>query len=263
MKHRHVLLTVVIAFSMLVAACASGPPNPGFRVNVAEVDLDEFGFPDFFPQYNITVTGNIVPGSDASNATGQVRSFFGNSRSSAWVDVDGGRAPAAWTFGETGGACSGQHYTDTIAVPGENYHLYCYILGPFFTFSPNPIDKTYPPDTVTIYGSGISADGGMPTVEYYNFSGTLVASAYATQVAADGSWLSGPTPDLSSAGSGRYILVVRNPDGGVAGSGLVDVYEEYSPPPACNPSEGQVDNCISMIGCLWNDDSCSCNCSNP
>src|SRR5438552_8021252 len=84
----------------------------------------------------------------------------------------------------------------------------------------------------------------------------------APQVAADGSWLSGPTPDLSSAGSGRYILVVRNPDGVVAGSGLVDVYEEYSPPRACNPSEGQVDNCISMIGCYWDVDSCSCKCRN-
>lgn len=86
-----------------------------------------------------------------------------------------------------------------------------------------------------ISGSGISSANGMPSVEYWNPSGQFGASTQATEVAPDGTWLSGATPDLSQVYSGTYLLRVKNATGEYAGSGFVDVYRYQEPPPPPNP----------------------------
>jgi hypothetical protein len=75
----------------------------------------------------------------------------------------------------------------------------------------------------------------MPTVEYYDLNGTLVAQNTASQVASDGTALTAPTPNLSQFGSGAYIASVRNPDGNITGNGVVVIFDYVEPPPDTPP----------------------------
>lgn len=80
----------------------------------------------------------------------------------------------------------------------------------FLTATPSGADLNAPPSSVTINGQAMDATYGMPRVDYYDEDGYLVGSVTATQVAADGSWLAAPVPDLSSAWSGTYQVKVTN-----------------------------------------------------
>jgi hypothetical protein len=64
----------------------------------------------------------------------------------------------------------------------------------------------------------------MPTVEYYDPNGNLIRVENATTCAQDGSWISGPAPDLTYCVSGQYTLIVRNANGDAVGSGAVEVF---------------------------------------
>jgi hypothetical protein len=79
-----------------------------------------------------------------------------------------------------------------------------------FTASPSSIDLAAPPATVTLSGVGIDATYGMPLIQYYDSTGSLVASALANTVASDGTWLQGNTPDLSNAYNGETNVEVSN-----------------------------------------------------
>jgi hypothetical protein len=79
----------------------------------------------------------------------------------------------------------------------------------------------------------------MPTVEYYDGNGILVAQVTAFEVAPDGTQLGAPGPDLSLMTSGsNYILIVRNPDGTVAGDSSIYVFDSNIPPPNPDPGPG-------------------------
>ncbi len=79
----------------------------------------------------------------------------------------------------------------------------------------------------------------MPTVEYYDGNGILVAQVTAFEVAPDGTQLSAPGPDLSLMTSGsNYILIVRNHDGSVVGDSLIYVFDSNIPPPNPDPGPG-------------------------
>jgi hypothetical protein len=61
-----------------------------------------------------------------------------------------------------------------------------------FVFIPRPIyTDGSSGTTATIRGSGFSPQYGMPLVQYYDPSGTLVSQANVTSVAPDGTWASG------------------------------------------------------------------------
>lgn len=96
--------------------------------------------------------------------------------------------------------------------------------------------------------------GGMPTVEYYDPNGNLAQQTQATECAADGSWISGPTPDLSECATGAYTLIVRNAEGEAVGSAVVTVFN-FLPP--CNSDPEAVSNC-EAINYFWNYDNCTC-----
>lgn len=85
-----------------------------------------------------------------------------------------------------------------------------------FSVSPDPINLQAPPGTLTIYGYGISAAYGMPTIECLDPYGRRVSTTMATSVAGDGSWVQINLPDLSHAYTGQFqVLVVnRTWDGG-------------------------------------------------
>jgi hypothetical protein len=245
MKQNKILFLIVILVAAL-PACTSGPPKPGFRVTTTITRFNAFLFPVTIEYPNAGVFGNLVGRLPSIGpATGNVEAFIGNTGSNSYYDVNGGVAPAAWNMGISLGSqfCGGQSELVAILSPGEDFGLNCNLI-PIFFFAVNPstIDANSPPASVTISGSGISSDGGMPTIEYYNSYGTLVAQQTAYQVAEDGTWLTASTPDLSSVSSGRYLLTIRNPDGAVAGNAFVDVFRYSEPPPdpdpgACGPDQ--------------------------
>src|SRR5215212_6975703 len=75
--------------------------------------------------------------------------------------------------------------------------------------SPSSIDLENPPATVTITGQSFDTTYGMPRVEYFDGSGYLVGSTYASSVSG-GTSLDCYVPDLSSAYSGTYQIRVTN-----------------------------------------------------
>jgi len=108
-------------------------------------------------------------------------------------------------------------------------------LRQLFFASPFSINLQSPPASGSISGSGISAAYGMPIIEYRDYGDAIIGQTTATEVAADGSWLSGPVPDLSAAYTGTYLLWVsnRNADGSHSVIGVAEVQasgRDYPPP---------------------------------
>lgn len=239
MKKNQILCLMVI-FVAVMAACIPSPPKPGFRISTTITRLNFFFFPETVAYTNVGVFGNFVGGLPSFGpVTGNLGAFIGNTGSGAYYDVNGGIAPAAWVLGFSSGSpfCGGQTDLTTIIKAGEDRRFDCLLIpfGGFFTVTPSTIDVDSPPPLVTINGSGISSAGGMPTVEYYNSYGTLLAQQAASQVAEDGTWLTASTPDMSSINGGRYLVTIRNADGGVAGNAFVDVFRYTEPPPDPDP----------------------------
>jgi hypothetical protein len=115
---------------------------------------------------------------------------------------------------------------DTFNVPGNGcvtYSSRCRpcseitVMGrrrsPFFGLfgvSPDTINLQAPPGTLTIYGFGINASYGLPTVECLDPYGRRVSATVATAVAGDGSWVQINLPDLSYGYTGQFQVVVVN-----------------------------------------------------
>lgn len=78
------------------------------------------------------------------------------------------------------------------------------------TASPSSIYLPSPPSTATITGQSFDTTYGMPRVEYFDSSGYLVGSVYATSVSGGGTSLDASVPDLSYAYSGSYMIRVTN-----------------------------------------------------
>lgn len=76
--------------------------------------------------------------------------------------------------------------------------------------SPSSIYLPSPPSTATITGQSFDTTYGMPRVEYFDSSGYLVGSVYATSVSGGGTSLDASVPDLSYAYSGSYMIRVTN-----------------------------------------------------
>jgi hypothetical protein len=241
MTRRYLLLIAALFFVGIGTACQSGPPNPGFRISMYRTTVDIFtGLPTTFPHQNILLSG--AWDRDIGNHTGSLTVFLGRSSGSVgYVNVEGGRAPAVWELTEDNGPCAAQTVAEEIS-PGENEDIYCTELPSFFVFNASPsfIDKTEPPTSITINGTGISTAGGMPTVEYWDSYGNMIGQQQATSVASDGSWLTGPVPNLTNSGTGRFAVRVKNPDGVLAGIAYIDVWYPYvyePPPPPSDCSE--------------------------
>lgn len=237
MKKKCLLFT----FSLLLVVGGFGcnnPPNPGFRVSTRLEFIDPItGLPTNVAHQNINVSGEVIERSP--DATGRFNDFSGNSGSNAYIDADDRVAPAIWLLFETSGQCAGDPPVEEVINPGEDESIFCSSIPPgffYFTVDPSYIDADNPPANVTIHGTGMNATGGMPSVEYWNSAGQFVASAQATEVAPDGTWLRGSTPNLSQVHSGRYLLRVRNATGEYVGSGIVDVYKFQEPPPPPDPN---------------------------
>jgi hypothetical protein len=108
------------------------------------------------------------------------------------------------TFSKTSPRGTTYPYCSSILViHGNNF-------GFGLTASPSTADLNALPSSFTISGQGMDGTYGMPMVEYFDSDGYLLGSTLATAVAGDGSWLTTPTPDLSSAYSGTFQIKVTN-----------------------------------------------------
>lgn len=193
--------------------------------------------------------------SDNGNAVGNTRSFNFTCIGDP-CRVNDGRVPARWRI------IAGIQQAQCVAylepferdvTANSTQRSRCVIFGIVIPFnaSPSSIDLQAPPPTVEMTGSGLSTAYGMPRIEYIDsYSGTLIGSATATAVNADGTWLQANTPDLSSVYSGTYSVLVSNikADGSLeyVGTATVDCYgrdHEYEPPPdPCQPQTYNPDN---------------------
>jgi hypothetical protein len=223
------LLTIcMVGFS----ACIPGPPNPGFRVKTTRTTIVSGSpLPQTISAPGIGVTGSVLSVQCCVQISGTVGAFNGVTNGNAYYDVNGGKTPATWRFSEHSGPCGGQSVDGFILFGGSTQPLDCRDIPiTFFNFLPSMIQRDYPPSTITIDGTGINSQGGMPTVEYYDLNGTLVAQNTASGVASGGNSLTAPSPNLSAFGSGAYIALVRNADGNSPGNGVVVIFDYYEPP---------------------------------
>src|SRR5215213_1724884 len=193
MKKHTTLLSLTI---LLVgfSACIPSPPNTGFRVSTTRTTITAGSpMPTTVDAPNIFVDGNVVSVPCCVQILGTIGAFSGTTNSDAYYDVSGGKTPARWRLGEGNGPCGGQSVTVDILNAGSTVNLNCRDLpSTFFSFLPSVIKRDMPPESITIEGTGISSAGGMPTIEYYDLNGSLVAQNTAFEVASDGSALIAP-----------------------------------------------------------------------
>jgi hypothetical protein len=102
----------------------------------------------------------------------------------------------------------------TYPLRGQSCATIAVINGNNFGFAlsaaPDGADLNAPPSSVAITGpGGIDGTYGMPMVEYFDSNGYYVGSVYATATSGS-TWLTAPTPDLSSVYSGTYQVRVTN-----------------------------------------------------
>lgn len=103
-----------------------------------------------------------------------------------------------------------------MAYPSRGYQCYQITAIEGFNFfrslaaAPSSINLEAPPVAGDITGQDMSGANGMPRVDYFDSDGYLIGSVAATSVAANGTSLNAPTPDLSSVYSGNYEIVVTN-----------------------------------------------------
>lgn len=165
-----------------------------------------------------TVSGLFVK--DGVGAQGSPNEFTVTTDSvAALAAIENGRVPATWKLGWVASLsfpnCDGVTATGTPAVVGGTEEFSCfytYVVGfsPGFQFSPNPLNIADPPPTSQIVGSGFFSTYGMPIIQYYSLSGTLISQATATSITNNGTVMSAPTPDVSNVPEGGYAGVVSN-----------------------------------------------------
>jgi len=234
MKTKNYLLLIVALASVFAGAgCRRDNPipDPGYRITSYFQVIDGWGFPvSTRKDPDKLFEADLV--SSQPGAPGSVGFWTRRTNLLAEVDILDGIAPGDWFIASLDGVCQGTGF-QTFIQRGQNKNISCRVPEhPFFFFaSPDYIDVDYPPASVTINGSGIDSSAGMPTVEYWDQYGYLVAQQQASQVAADGTWISGPTPDLSQVYSGNYLLRIRSATGAVLGDAAVQIFKFEPPPP--------------------------------
>lgn len=234
---RLILLLLIGALVVMVSSCSLGVPNPGFTI--VTVRRNALGIES--PLRNILVNGRLVAASD--NASGTRTTYSESSGVSGQIPVDNGRAPGLWANTEENGPCAGQ--TDYCDIHrGEVNYLICERQGFGFHFDPSSINADAPPATFSITGSGMNAVYDMPTVQFRNYTGTLVAKIRATSLT-EGR-ITANTTALRSLSSGTYTAQVWNATasgaGKLVGTATMRVYRPQPPPNPCDAQHIQTDD---------------------
>lgn len=220
-------------------------PQGGFKIRayVEEIIFDplpgeQFGDRIVVRDRNRTVTASWQ--TDRSGAAGNNRGPI-NQQTDQFgdINVNDGRSPATWRFGESDGACAGQFVVLDVERNKER-SLTCFIIGlRAFNSFPFVVNTAFTPQMITVTGDGMSAAYGMPVIRYFDLDGNLIAHTFAEEVAWDGTWLTASTTDLSGVASGNYSVMIsnKNADGTWASVGAtsIEVFHYTEPPPDPEP----------------------------
>jgi len=152
----------------------------------------------------------------ADNATGKFDTFDVTAGSYGRADVNNNIAPAFYHVEARANwlECTGLSTGASIDRGVFNY-LTCIIKDGTGSFGgptiPNSIDTTSSPTQITAYGEGIDSQYGMPTFQFFNQFGTLIAQSPATAVdQQDHLWASTTTNNLVGLPTGPYGVKVLN-----------------------------------------------------
>lgn len=248
MKITQCLLILALLVVSLGADCGPAPPLVGFHIATYETRLASNGRPFSFLISGVDVDAyHVLDRPDLGVVQGSLTSLGYTSHGTDFYPQ--GRAAANWHFTLGNGPCGGQSITFPVRQR-ETQPIACdetgaYLRAPFYA-DPSAINLELPPAVVSVTGGGIDATFGMPAVDFYDDNGTLVAREYAYEVSSDGTLLKVHTPDLSSAESGSFVLIVSNvgADGNLSAIGTLGIgvftFEPPPPPPDpcyCPPSE--------------------------
>jgi hypothetical protein len=226
---------LILTFTLIVMVDASGCvatnpnlPNPGFtlvtvRTNALQIDS---------PVPGTLVSGQMIQ--RGSTASGTVESFpqIASTYPSGLIPVNNGVAPAFWRLAEHNGPCGGLEASGSIKRAEYNY-LNCTQARISFSFSfiPTNVDAEAAPVTWTVKGQNMNCYYGMPTLQIYDYAGTLVSQTQATAIAADNSWIQGSSLSLQSLASGDYLVQVWNASGEFCGHTGMSIYRTSELPP--------------------------------
>ncbi|MGH9962535.1 MAG: hypothetical protein ACREBC_36380, partial [Pyrinomonadaceae bacterium] len=133
----------------------------------------------------------------------------------------------------------------------------------FLQVSPNQIDLFAPPSSLDITGEGMSGTYGMPVIQIVDAgSAEVLAATNATAMNGEGTWIGVPADFLWGVYSGYYGLLVynRTSNGSLEVIGATDIQIYNNDPPACNPSQEELNACYNCCGVRseWDWSSCSC-----
>jgi hypothetical protein len=257
-KVKLVLFFAAVTSLAPVAGCGrsnSSDTNAGFSVSTFHTvrQIDQFG--NVVTQFDVPQTATVqgVELFDNSGATGTLTSFgpvqTGTQSNTPFYKytATGARAPARWriftNLPNLFFCAPLQTDFDVIRGATSNYRCRSDSFVVVFAVSPGGIDAQNPPATLTISGSGISTDSGMPVVTAYDEIGNIVGQETATAVAPDGSWLTINTPSGLTVSNSNYSLSVENvmSDGSqsLAGVAAINVYDVPLSDPPPDPCTGQ------------------------
>lgn len=224
MKKQQNLLTFVIASFIAVAGGCRlvneepSIPNPGFAIYTSyrsvngverilayartkgQVGVSYFGYlrgttPDTTGRYDsFDVTANDRAKAYVDN--GMAPAFYSITAVSGWDICDGGRAGIGIERGVFNPLICQAYRFGTPTVGGS--------------LSTSTIDVTAAPVQFTQYGEGIDATYGMPTFQFINQYGTLVAQTQACEIDTDNGWAKGWSNCLTGLPFGPYTVLLIN-----------------------------------------------------
>ncbi len=220
-------LALPAVFCLVAFALACGPTLPPATAGggwILWTGISENGLPAY-PVGEINVSGKWA--ADDAGAAGDASSFNVTTDSEAMWGLPGKRAPAKWTLTWLSQPCIDDPLTNSstgdVAL-NEVLHFQCLVNSSgggveeaypgTFAFSPEPVNDWAPPASATITGSGFDPTYGMPLVQYYDMTGTLVAQENASSVSSDGTTIQIPGFSTTGLAAGEYVGFISN-----AGSG--------------------------------------------
>jgi hypothetical protein len=200
------LFGLTVTFSMSFQC--GGPPAPppvGFQIHTMD-DGSLFGTLEDSP--NVNVISNLQE-AIVNDPVGNITYFNATTDSNGYWQAVNAIVPANWLFNETNGPCGGQQAVATVGN-GQTQDLDCISLVLSYVVSPSSLEVWNPPTSLSITGTGMTTQYGMPHVQIFNNVGTQVADIVATSVTDNGEVLTAPGPSLTGLSTGTYGLEVLN-----------------------------------------------------
>lgn len=204
-------LIVLLLSALILAGCVSEDrtiPNPGFGV----IAVDQTGFYEKPFPYAITY-GNFVRPKFYPPPTGTLENFRTEAGKVGESVVPNVKAPGRWKlYGYANwGDCTGiTGYQDM--NPGVDNYVPCSYRRVFafnLLFDPNTLTAASPQE-FRIDGNGMDATYGMPTIQFYDRIGTLIAQTQATSLSSDNETLTAWSGCLSSCSGGLHSVQIWN-----------------------------------------------------